>query len=93
MHDSTAGPHPPGRQDKFGFDDRFDPAQFGSPDSEDEDAGDDDDEFGPFSDSFAAEPSPGAAMATVKGYSFEDDFASGSHTAQATVREKLTREF
>jgi hypothetical protein len=92
IHDSTAGA---GRQDKFGFDDRFDSfdtAQFGSADSED-DA--DDDEFGPFSDSFAAAPSPGAATATVKGYAFDDDFGSGSAAktvAHVPLREKLTRE-
>lgn len=50
-----------------------------------------DDEFGPFSDSFAAAPSPGAAMATVKGYSFDDDFATTSTVQHTIVREKLTR--
>lgn len=97
-HDPT-GPGAHGRQDKFGFDDRFDPAQFGSADSEDDEddnigisPGDmEDDEFGPFSDSFAAAPSPGAAMATVKGYSFDDDFATTSTVQHTIVREKLTR--
>jgi len=89
IHDSTAGA---GRQDKFGFDDRFDTAQFGSADSED-DA--EDDEFGPFSDSFAATPSPGAATATVKGYAFDDNFGTPAPMLAnpVPVREKLTRKF
>lgn len=86
IHDSTAGSQH-ARQDRFGFD----AARFGSADSDDEEE-EDDDGFGPFSDSYAAEPSPGAVMATVKGYTFDDDFATGSPGAQSTaVREKLTR--
>lgn len=98
IHESSSGPHHHGRQDKFGFDDRFDAAQFGSADSEDdaldgEQEEEDEDGFGPFSDSFAAAPSPGVALAGVKGYTFDDDFASTSQVQHTVVREKLTREF
>lgn len=86
IHDSTAGLQH-ARQDRFGFD----AAQFGSVDSDDDEEEEDDDGFGPFSDSYAAEPSPGAAMATVKGYTFDDDFATGSRVQSTAVREKLTR--
>lgn len=88
IHDATAGMQH-ARQDRFGFD----AAQFDTADSEDEED-EDDDGFGPFSDSYAAAPSPGAAMATVKGYSFDDDFSNGSQAQQTpAVREKLTREY
>lgn len=87
IHDSTAGP---GRQDKFGFDDRSDPHEptaFASAESDE-----DEDDFGPFSDTFAATPSPGAATATVGGYAFEDNFGASTKAGPSIEnRPKLTR--
>lgn len=91
IHNPAAGG---ARQERFGFDDRFDGGKFGNGDSSDEDDedaesggcalgrdddDDDDDGFGPFSDNFAAAPSKGQASAG--GFAFDDDFTGTSSSA------------
>lgn len=89
---STAGPKPHvARQEKFGFDDAFDPSKFGTGDSDDDEDEDgrrlndedqDDDGYDPFADSYAARPSPQAVSTSKNAFSFEDDFGS---TALSTL--------
>ena len=91
IHNPAAGG---ARQERFGFDDRFDGSKFGNGDSSDEDDedgevgggafgrtddDDDDDGFGPFSDNFAA--APNTKQASAGGFAFDDDFTSTSPSA------------